>query len=62
MFSPNCRSKSLQCQARWKKIYHPVKIDTGKYENIRKIATVQGDGYTTGCLLDNVRIRAIFFC
>ena len=38
------------------------KIDTGKYENIRKIATVQGDGYTTGCLLDNVRIRAIFFC
>ena len=23
------------------------------YENIRKIATGQGDDYTTGCLLDN---------
>ena len=23
------------------------------YENIRKIATGQRDGYTTGCLLDN---------
>ena len=22
------------------------------YDNIRKIATVQGDDYTTGCLLD----------
>ena len=22
------------------------------YDNIRKIATGQGDGYTTGCLLD----------
>ena len=25
---------------------------TKTYENIRKIATSQGDGYTTGCLLD----------
>ena len=27
----------------------PIK---NKYENIRKIATGQGDDYTTGCLLD----------
>ena len=30
----------------------PVKIDLRTYDNIRKIATGQGDDYTTGCLLD----------
>ena len=29
-----------------------VKNDKVTYENIRKIAIGQGDGYTTGCLLD----------
>ena len=30
----------------------PVKSDGRTYNNIRKIATGQGDDYTTGCLLD----------
>ena len=30
----------------------PVENDKVTYENIRKIATDQGDDYTTGCLLD----------
>ena len=30
----------------------PVKDDLRTYNNIRKIATGQGDHYTTGCLLD----------
>ena len=30
----------------------PVKYNKITYENIRKIATGQGDHYTTGCLLD----------
>ena len=30
----------------------PVKNNKVTYENIRKIATGQGDNYTTGCLLD----------
>ena len=30
----------------------PIKNDPTTYENIRKIATGQGDDYTTGCLLD----------
>ena len=30
----------------------PVKSDMRTYDNIQKIATVQGDDYTTGCLLD----------
>ena len=31
----------------------PIKNSKVTYENIRKIATGQGDDYTTGCLLDN---------
>ena len=30
----------------------PVKNNKATYENIRKIATGQGDDYTNGCLLD----------
>ena len=30
----------------------PVKNDLGTYENMQKIATDQGDDYTTGCQLD----------
>ena len=30
----------------------PVKNNLRTYDNIRKIATNQGDDYTTGCLLD----------
>ena len=30
----------------------PVKSDRRTYDNIRKIATGQGDDYTTGCLLN----------
>ena len=30
----------------------PIKNNKVTYENIRKIATGQGDGYTSGCLLD----------
>ena len=29
----------------------PINNDTKTYENIRKIATGQGDNYTSGCLL-----------
>ena len=29
------------------------------YENIRKSATIQGDDYTTGCLLDYTYIKKI---
>ena len=32
--------------------YQPTKNDFKTYDNIRKIATGQGDDYTTGCLLD----------
>ena len=35
----------------------PVKNDKVTNENIWKITTVQGDNYTTGCLLDYVYFR-----
>ena len=30
----------------------PINSDLKTYENIRKVATGQGDVYTTGCFLD----------
>ena len=35
----------------------PVENDKATYDNIRKIATVQGDYYTTGCLLDYIYFK-----
>ena len=35
----------------------PIKNDKITYENIRKIATGQGDDYKTGCLLDYVYFK-----
>ena len=36
-----------------KNVFHqPVKNNKVTYESIRKLATGQGDDYTTGCLLD----------
>ena len=36
-----------------------VKANWIKYDNIRKIATGQEDDYTTGCLLELIRINLI---
>ena len=33
-------------------VKNSVKNGMRTYDNIKKIATVQGDDYTTGCLLD----------
>ena len=38
----------------------PVKNNKTTYKNIRKIATGQGDDYTTGCLLDYAYFRDIY--
>ena len=35
----------------------PVNNNKVTYENIRKIATGQGDDYTTGCLLDYIYVK-----
>ena len=38
----------------------PIKNNKITYENIRKIATGQGDDYTTGCLLDYVYFKKYY--
>ena len=38
----------------------PVKNDKVTCENIRKIATGQGDDYTTGCLLDYIYFKKYY--
>ena len=38
----------------------PVKNDKVTYENIRRIATGQGDVYTTGCLLDYIYFKNFY--
>ena len=38
----------------------PVKNDEVTYENIRRIATSQGDDYTTGCLLDYIYFKKYY--
>ena len=38
----------------------PVKNNKVTYENIRKIATGQGDNYTTGCLLDYTYLKKYY--
>ena len=38
----------------------PIKNDLKTCDNIRKIATGQGDDYTTGCLLDYLYFRKYY--
>ena len=38
----------------------PIKSDLKTYDNIRKIATGQGDDYTTGCLLDYLYFKKYY--
>ena len=42
--------------------YQAIKNDKITYENIRKIATGQGDNYTFDCLLDNTYFRDVYKC
>ena len=50
---PNVEIKDYNIMINGKNIFdQPIKINRVTYGNIRKIATGQGDDYTTGCLLD----------
>ena len=53
ILSSKSRNKRLQCYDWWENFFdQPVKIKMRTYHNIWKIATGEGDDYTTGCLLD----------
>ena len=52
-YIPNVEIKDYNVMIDGKNFFdQPIKNDKVTYENIRKIATGQGDDYTTGCLLD----------
>ena len=52
-YIPNVEIKDYNIMIDGKNFFdQPVKNDKVTYENIRKVATGQGDDYTTGCLLD----------
>ena len=51
-------NKRLQCMIDGKNVFdQPVKNNKVTYENIRKIATGQGDDHTTGWLLDYIYFK-----
>ena len=54
-YIPNVEIKDYNVMIDGKNFFEqPVKNDKVTYENIRRIATGQGDDYTTGCLLDYI--------
>ena len=53
MYLPNVEIKYYNVMINGKIFFdQPIKKKKVAYENIRKIATGQGDDYITGCLLD----------
>ena len=52
-YLPNVETKNYNVMINGENVFdQPIKNNKVTYENIRKIATGQGDDYTTGCLLD----------
>ena len=52
-YLPNVEIKDYNIMINGENFFdQPIKNNKVPYENIRKIATSQGDDYTTGCLLD----------
>ena len=52
-YIPNVEIKDYNIMINGENFFdQPIKTNKVTYENIRKIATGQGDDYTTGCLLD----------
>ena len=57
-YFPNVEIKDYNVMIDGKNVFdQPVKNDKVTYENIRKIATGQGDNYTTGYLLDFIYFK-----
>ena len=60
-YLPIVRVKNYNVMIDGKNFFNqPIKNDKITYENIRKIATGQGDDYTTGCLLDYVYFKKYY--
>ena len=52
-YLPIVEMKDNNVKIEWKNLFDkPLKTDTKTYDNIQKIATCQGDDYTTSCFLN----------
>ena len=52
-YLPNLEIKNYNVMINGENFFdQPIEDNKVTYENVRKIATGLGDGYTTGCLLD----------
>ena len=52
-YLPNVEIKDYNIMVNGENFFdQPIKNNKVTYENIRNVATSQGDDYTTGCLLD----------
>ena len=59
-YLPNVEIKDYNIMINGENFFdQPIKNNKVTYENIRKIATGQGDDYTTGCLLDTYKMIAV---
>ena len=59
-YIPNVEIKDYNVMIDWKNFFEqPVKNNKVTYEKIKKIATGQGDSYTTVCLLDLSTLKTI---
>ena len=57
-YIPNVEIKNYNVMIDEKNFFdQPVKNNKVTFENIRKLATGQGDDYTTGCLLDYIYFK-----
>ena len=60
-YLPKTEIKDYNVKIDGKNIFHqPIDNGIKTYENVIKIATGQGDDYTTGCLLDYTYFKEIF--
>ena len=57
-YLPNVEIKDYNVMIDRKNVFsQPINNSLKTYENIRKVATGQGDDYTTGCFLDYVYFK-----
>ena len=60
-YIPNVEIKNYNVMIDEKNFFdQPVKNNKVTFENIRKLATGQGDDYTTGCLLDYIYFKSYY--
>ena len=59
-YLPNVEIKDYNVMTDGKNFFdQPINSDLKTYENIIKVATGQGDDYTTGCLLDYIYFKLL---